>query len=92
MKNFKEFLSVKEDPSQEVQHLSQDIQRRIDQLFQVLSRHQLNKQQYKSILINMITNLADTGNLSNANIRQATNNAIRTNNEPITIPMQPQVD
>ena len=99
MKSFSQYYTLREGatPSAEVaaelEGMQNDIQRKVENLFKVIGRYQLNKEEAANLLITMIQNIAGAGNLSGSNARDAANQGMTPHsNEPISPPMQPMAN
>ena len=73
----------------EMEGITNDIQRQVRRLFQVLGKHNLNKAKTVTLLTSIIQQIAGDGKLSTAGAAQTTRNAMTTNGGGITPPMQP---
>lgn len=76
----------------EMEGITNDIQRQVRRLFQVLDRHNLNKKKTVTLLTTIIQQIAGDGKLTTTNATQTTRNAMTTNGSGINPPMQPMAN
>ena len=79
------------DENKVLEELTNDVQRAVERLFKTLDKHQMNKQKAMGLLSTIISSVANQYGLSSTNVRQAGQQGLRTNSEPISPPLQPQV-
>ena len=71
--------------------LSNSLRRVLEtKLFPALDKNKLNKQKAMQLLSGLVAEVANRYGLTGSNVRQATQNGMKTNSEPTTVPMQPQ--
>lgn len=75
-----------------LEKLTNDVQRVIDRLFKTLDKHRMNKQKAMGLLSSIISNVANQYGLTATNVRQAGQAGLKTNNEPVSPPMQPMAN
>lgn len=75
-----------------LEKLTNDVQRVIDRLFKTLDKHRMNKQKAMGLLSSIISNVANQYGLNATNVRQAGQAGLKTNNEPVSPPMQPMAN
>jgi hypothetical protein len=80
------------DEAAVLEKLTNDVQRAIDRLFKTLDKHRMNKQKAMGMLSTIIANVSNQYGLNATNVRQAGQQGLRTNAEPISPPMQPQAN
>lgn len=73
----------------EMEGITNDIQRQVHRLFKVLEKHNLNKEKTATLLTTIIQQIASGGKLTTSGATQTTRNAMTTNSNGITPPMQP---
>jgi hypothetical protein len=76
----------------EMEGITNDIQRQVHRLFQVLDKHHLNKKKTATLLTTIIQQVAGGGKLSATGASQTTRNAMTTNGSGMTPPMQPMAN
>jgi hypothetical protein len=76
----------------EMEGITNDIQRQVRRLFQVLDRHNLNKKKTVTLLTTIIQQIAGGGKLNATSSIQTTRNAMTTNGSGINPPMQPMAN
>ena len=72
--------------------LTNDLQRAVERFFQVISKRQLNKQKAMTLLSTIISTISNQYGLNATNVRQASQQGLQTNAEPISPPLQPQAN
>jgi hypothetical protein len=80
------------EAAEEMEGITNDIQRQVHRLFQVLHRHNLNKNKTATLLTAIIQQVAGGGKLSATGANQTTRNAMTTNGSGMTPPMQPMAN
>jgi len=76
----------------EMEGITNDIQRQVNRLFQVLDRHNLNKTKTTTLLTALIQQVASGGKLTATGATQTTRNAMTTNGSGMSPPMQPMAN
>lgn len=79
------------EASAEMEGITNDIQRQLNKLFQVISRHNLNKRKTVLLLTTMIQQIAGD-KLTGSNAAQMGRNAVTSNGPGINSPMQPMAN
>jgi len=75
-----------------LEQLTNDVQRAVERLFATLDKHNMDKQKAMGLLSSIVSSVANQYGLSSTNVRQAGQQGLRTNSEPISPPLQPQAN
>lgn len=79
------------EAAEQIEGITNDIQRQVHRLFQVLDKHNLNKTKTVALLTSIIQQIAG-GKLTTTGATQTTRSAMTTNGSGITSPMQPMAN
>lgn len=80
------------EAAKEMEGITNDIQRQVHRLFQVLDRHNLNKEKTATLLTTIIQQVAADGKLTTTSATQTTRNAMNPSGSGMTPPMQPMAN